>query len=86
MPCGGVYTVKPLVKEENWYDRCALCGLFEKNGKTTDHYIEEWDGFMLHGECVLAWLKTDEGSIVNDHLHEVQIDGKVVYAEGQPRE
>jgi hypothetical protein len=86
MPCGGIYTVKPLTENKEWFDSCIYCSKFELNGKTPDHYVEEWDGFMLHGECVLKWLvESEEGQCVNLHLHEVQVDGKVVYAEGQER-
>ena len=86
MPCGGIYTVKPLTEWKEWYDSCCYCGKFILDGKTPDHYVEEWDGFMLHGVCVLPWLKTEEGQCVNLHLHEVQVDGVVIYAEGQERE
>jgi hypothetical protein len=86
MPCGGIYTVKPLTENKEWFDSYIYCSKFELNGKTPDHYVEEWDGFMLHGECVLKWLvESEEGQCVNLHLHEVQVDGKVVYAEGQER-
>lgn len=86
MPCGGVFTVQPLKEWKEWYDSCCFCNKFVLNGKTPDHYVEEWDGFMLHGECVMAWLKTEEGRCVNLHLHEVQVDGVVIYTEGQERE
>lgn len=86
MPCGGIYTVKPLTEKKEWYDDCIHCGLFELNGKTPDHYVEEWDGLMLHGECVLTWLKeSEEGRCVQVHLHEVQVNGVVVFKEGEPR-
>lgn len=86
MPCGGVYTVQPIKEWKEWFDSCTYCDHFILNGKTPDHYVEEWDGLMLHGECVLKWLvETEEGQCVNLHLHEVQVDGKVVYTEGQER-
>lgn len=86
MPCGGIYTVKPLTERKEWYDDCTYCEKFELNGKTPDHYVEEWDGLMLHGECVLAWLKeSGDGQCVQVHLHEVQVNGVVVFKEGEPR-
>jgi hypothetical protein len=88
MPCGGVYTVKPLKEWKEWYDSCAYCDKFksETTGKTPDHYVEEWDGLMLHGECVLKWLvETDEGQCVQEHKHVVQVNGEIVFDEGQPR-
>lgn len=86
MPCGGIYTVKPLTEKKEWYDDCTHCGEFELNGKTPDHYVEEWDGLMLHGECVLTWLEeSEEGQCVQAHLHEVQVNGVVVFKEGEPR-
>ena len=84
MPCGGIYTIKPLKNKTAWYDACALCGSFRKNGKTPDHSVEEWE-FVLHGECVLKWLETEEGQCVNLHLHHVEINGKVLYEEKAPR-
>jgi hypothetical protein len=86
MPCGGIYTCTPLKEKKEWYDDCAYCGKFYRNGKTPNHYVEEWDGLMLHGACVMKWLReTEEGQCVNHHKHEVQVEGNVVYAEGQER-
>lgn len=85
MPCGGVYTVTPLTKIESEWDICVYCNKFKRNGKTPNHYVEEWDGFMLHGECVLPWLETDDGQVVMIHEHLVQVDGEVLYEEGEKR-
>jgi len=87
MPCGGIYTVKPLQERKEWYDDCAWCEKFQdQDGKTPNHYVEEWDGLVLHSQCVKPWLfGTEEGRCVNIHKHLVEIDGKVFYAEGQER-
>jgi hypothetical protein len=71
MPCGGIY---PLA--QHWAaayyghsaaDWCFHCG---KTDPPCTHFVEEWDAY-LHGECIDAFLQTDEGRIVLEHGHEV---------------
>jgi hypothetical protein len=62
MPCGGIY---PDPNESG--HKCFHC---HKEG--ADHFCEEWDGF-LHGECVPAFLMTEEGRIVIAHGHDIFI-------------
>ena len=35
-----------------------------------DHWLEEWDS-CLHRDCILPFLKTDEGQIVIEHGHTI---------------
>lgn len=62
MPCGGIY---PDRNEAG--HKCFSC---HKEG--ADHFCEEWDCF-LHGECVPAFLATEEGKIVIAHGHDIFI-------------
>lgn len=62
MLCGGIWPLKDFRGE------CWMCG---KAGAR--HYCEEWDCF-LHGRCVPKFLSTtDEGKVVMDHKHDVEI-------------
>ncbi len=63
MPCGGIYPVADA--NPNW--QCFYC-----NEKGCDHFCEEWD-CGLHEACVIPFLHTDEGEVVLDHNHEIQI-------------
>lgn len=87
MPCGGIYTVMPLEERKEWYDDCAWCHKFwDENGRAPNHYVEEWDGLMLHSQCVLPWLhRTAEGRCVNKHKHLIEVDHQVMYEEGEER-
>ncbi len=44
-----------------------------------------WDAY-IHGACVAAFLKTDEGQIVVEHKHHIQVDGTVLQKEGELNE
>lgn len=71
MPCGGIYPVKrePGDCPNAEWDRCYYC---LKNDPQPDHFVEEWDAY-IHGKCVEAFMKTEEGQIIKDHGHEVVI-------------
>lgn len=62
MPCGGIgkYTDVPPGK-------CFQCG---EDGAT--HYCHEWD-CMLHADCVVPFLSSEEGELVIAHGHTVTI-------------
>ncbi len=81
-PCGGVWPCKPLKEyiSPDWH--CFFCHKWEdKDGKLPDHHCEEWDA-MLHGGCVEEFLKTDDGKLVIDHNHLIQIYDDVLQQEG----
>lgn len=63
MPCGGIYPISDA--NPDWW--CFYCG---KTG--CDHFCEEWD-CGLHEACVIPFLHTDEGEVVLDHKHHIQI-------------
>lgn len=72
MPCGGIYPVADVPTKY----RCWEC-----NKPGCDHAVEEWDSF-LHERCVLAFLRTDEGQVVIEHKHLIQIGEVVLQEEG----
>lgn len=62
MSCGGIdqYTdVSP--------GKCWHC-----DKEDAKHYCAEWD-CMLHAECIIPFLATDEGKLVIEHNHRVCI-------------
>lgn len=71
MPCGGI---RPLLSRQSSHYPCWVCNL-----KDCDLWCEEWDT-PIHSRCVPRFLKTEEGKIVLDHGHGVQMmkDGKPV--------
>ncbi len=62
MPCGGIFPIKA----EDWF-QCFHC-----NQVGGDHFVEEWDA-VLHGQCVLPFLQTEEGRLVLDHGHQIEL-------------
>jgi hypothetical protein len=62
MPCGGIDKYKDVHPGD-----CFLCG---KPDAT--HYCHEWD-CMLHADCIVPFLETEEGKIVIKHGHRVTI-------------
>lgn len=81
MPCGGIWPIKPLeeaVSKDSWCYHCVEW--LSKSGKTPDHEVEEWDA-VLHGDCVEAFLKTDEGKLVIEHNHLIQVYDDVLQEE-----
>jgi NAD-dependent SIR2 family protein deacetylase len=73
MPCGGIY---PISKESDFgkmhgssdHDECFHCG---KAIQTEDlMFCDEWDCY-LHRDCVIEFLKGEEGKIVLAHGHSV---------------
>ena len=69
MPCGGIYPVEDT----------GICWRCRKPG--ADHFVEEWDAY-IHETCIIPFLHTDEGEIVVDHKHHIQIDMFVLQEEG----
>lgn len=63
MPCGGIYPISDA--NPNW--KCFFC-----SKKGCDHFCEEWD-CGLHADCVIPFLHTEEGEVVINHKHEIQI-------------
>jgi hypothetical protein len=77
MPCGGIYPLRhpdgseahfaaPMLGTSD-YDACFYCG---KLDPPCTHFCDEWDCY-LHGDCIDAFLATEEGQIVLLHGHEV---------------
>lgn len=60
MPCGGIYPMGADPEAECWHCHKG----------NADHMLIEWDSY-LHGACIEAFLKTDEGQCVLDHKHVV---------------
>jgi hypothetical protein len=80
MPCGGIFPIKGSWVEamEEKAPHPAKCWQCNKPG--CDHWCEEWDT-AIHGGCVEAFLKTEEGLLVLSHRHPVIVvkpDGEVV--------
>lgn len=71
MPCGGIYPIS----DANPAWRCFYC-----NETGCDHFCEEWD-CGLHEACVVPFLHTEEGEVVLDHKHSIQIGMLVLQAE-----
>jgi hypothetical protein len=44
--------------------------------------LVEWDS-VIHKGCIEAFLKTEEGQIVIDHNHHIQVGDIVLQAEGE---
>jgi len=74
MPCGGIY---PVVEDSelgqfhrkgSLYNDCFYCN------KEIDYkdlmFCDEWDCY-LHRDCVIDFLKTEEGKVVLGHGHAV---------------
>ena len=72
MPCGGIYPVKDAPAHPCW--QCNELG--------ADHWLEEWDA-VIHKDCIEAFLKTEEGQIVIDHNHHIQVGEAVLQEEGE---
>ena len=62
MPCGGIERYTDVPPGECW-----MC---QKPG--ADHYCHEWD-CMLHAECVIPFLASEEGMLLKAHGHAVTI-------------
>jgi hypothetical protein len=60
MPCGGIYPARDVAEHRCWH--CGKIGC--------DHFVMEWD-CAIHGECIEAFLETEEGDVVLSHKHEV---------------
>lgn len=71
MPCGGIYPISDA--NPSWL--CFYC-----NETGCDHFCEEWD-CGLHGACVVPFLHTEEGELVLDHKHAIQVDECVLQCE-----
>lgn len=71
MPCGGIWPLKPdhdyaKMHGNSAFDECFYCN---KDIQPEDlMWCEEWDCY-LHRDCVVPFLKTDEGLIVLKHGH-----------------
>ena len=72
MPCGGIYPVSDAPVHPCWY--CNELG--------ADHFLEEWDS-VIHKDCIAEFLKTEEGQIVVNHNHHIQIGDVVLQKEGE---
>ena len=91
MPCGGIYPIKgtwvePLVASEPGMKKTLYCWQCQLSDPVPDHWCEEWDT-ALHGTCVEAFLKTEEGQCVLGHKHEVIVrlpgeEARVLHEEG----
>jgi len=73
MPCGGIYPVVSGSDFDNMHgssanDDCFLCG--KEIEKKDLMFCDEWDCY-LHRDCVVEFLKTEEGQIVLRHGHQV---------------
>ena len=76
MPCGGIFPMEPVVSTHPEGQTCSCCcWTCSKHFPPPDHFLIEWDAF-IHGKCVEAFLKTDEGKIVLDHKHAVIVLGE----------
>jgi hypothetical protein len=69
MPCGGIYPLTqhfagPMADADS---ECFQCG---QHVPAVTHFCDEWDCY-LHGDCIDAFLASDEGQIVTLHGHEV---------------
>ena len=70
MPCGGIFPIKGSYVER-YYDpkhKCWIC-----NKPKCTHFCEEWD-CGLHVDCAVKFLTTEEGILMREHGHLVQID------------
>lgn len=87
MPCGGIVDVlaeRPEAERE-WHDNCCHCNQYlDKDGAWPNLYVEEWDGFMVHKSCLVAWLQTEEGEILIHHNHAIYFECTEWIKEGQP--
>jgi hypothetical protein len=71
MPCGGIFPIDEVPKNyvTGTVAACWHCG---KADPPPDHILIEWDSY-LHGVCVKPFLKTEEGRIVLNHRHIVEV-------------
>jgi len=58
-------------------DRCLYCTKTDivtdiSEPGHLDHFCAEWDGY-LHSKCIPAFMKTDEGQIIIDHQHMLEL-------------
>jgi len=73
MPCGGIYPITPKhpfgeMHGKSNYDNCFHCN---KEIKSEDlMFCDEWDCY-LHRDCVMDFLKSEDGQVVLLHGHEV---------------
>ena len=70
MPCGGIYPIKGSWVEKvpgKWH-KCWVCGK-----PNCTHFCDEWDT-PLHARCVITFLQSEEGKLMIEHGHLVQID------------
>lgn len=74
MPCGGIYPIE--ASTASAYP-CWAC-----NKRGADHFVEEWDAF-IHKDCIREFLKNEEGQVVVQHKHLIQIGEEVLQEEGQ---
>lgn len=63
MPCDGIYPFAPNGEE---YGSCWMCN------QTGDHFVWEWDTFICVS-CIPAFLETEEGRIVLEHKHAINV-------------
>jgi hypothetical protein len=62
MPCGGIDKYNDVHPGD-----CFYC-----SKPDATHYCHEWD-CMLHADCIIPFLETEEGKIVIKHGHTVTI-------------
>lgn len=71
MPCGGIFSTV--------YGRPMLAGSCFQCGKWTDEwdglFVEEWDA-VIHRECLGLFLCSEEGKVVMEHGHAIQVEEK----------
>lgn len=72
MPCGGIHPASDVGQYECW-----VC-----NKPGSDHFIWEWDA-AIHAKCIPSFLSTEEGRVVIEHKHLIQIGDLVLQAEGE---
>lgn len=81
MPCGGIWPATEEIKKyfnEHPEHDCLWCG---KNVEEKDlMWCEEWDCY-LHRDCVMDFLKGEEGQVVIKHGHQV-----ILYFESEKKD
>jgi hypothetical protein len=82
MPCGGIW---PASVENQTGGRAQNLLCWHCNKPKVDHCLEEFDSY-IHGSCVHMFLRTEEGQIVVEHKHHIQVDGTVLQREGELNE
>lgn len=77
MPCGGVYPLAHHFARDffNPTDPAHGCWVCRKVDPPPDLFCDEWDTYLHSGECLAAFLASEEGRIVILHGHDV-IQGK----------